>query len=277
MKYRHSFHAGNFADVHKHVTLLALLTALRRKEKGFAYFETHAGRGAYDLARSPEAAAGIARFTSGQHAAEELQAYARLIADFRQSRARASAFPGSPLLAARSLRPQDRAILCELAPSEGHALEQELDDHPRTRVVLGDGFEQLRGWLPPPERRGLIFLDPPYEETTRDHERALGALDEGLQRFNTGTFLVWYPIKDDRTARSWQARLERAVACKSVLAEMWLYPRDSRVALNGSGLLIVNPPYLFAERLRIWLPELHALLDTQQRGGTSITELVSSH
>ena len=127
MKYRHSFHAGNFADVHKHVTLLALLTALKKKDKGFLYLDTHAGRGSYDLSSpSAEAAAGIGRFTSMEHSAPELREYAALLAQFRGYPGQAHLYPGSPLIAASTLRPQDRAVLIEFLGAEAHALEVSL-------------------------------------------------------------------------------------------------------------------------------------------------------
>ena len=127
MKYRHSFHAGNFADVHKHVTLLGLLTALKKKDKGFLYLDTHAGRGSYDLSSpSLEAAAGIGRFTSVEHSAPELRQYAALLAQFRGYPGRQHLYPGSPLIAASELRPQDRAVLIEFLGAETHALEASL-------------------------------------------------------------------------------------------------------------------------------------------------------
>jgi 23S rRNA (adenine2030-N6)-methyltransferase len=271
LKYRHSFHAGNFADVHKHVTLLALLTALKRKDKGFAYFETHAGRGAYDLSNpSAETAAGIGRFTAAQFHAEELQAYAALLAEYRAHRNNPRAYPGSPVIAARELRPQDRAVLSELVPGEARALEQALDGNPQVRVERGDGLERLRAWLPPRERRGLIFIDPPYEETRQDFERVTTAVAESLRRFRTGVIAAWYPIKDERETSAWHAAFVRSIDCETLASELWLYPRDSRVALNGSGLLIVNPPYLLANRMKIWLPQLQSQLDIGRAGGTSV-------
>src|SRR5688572_22866051 len=166
MKYRHAYHAGNFADVHKHVTLLALLAALKRKEKGFFYLETHAGRGAYELGgeAAREARLGIERFIAASHRAEELQQYANAVTQFRGSRGNKHAYPGSPLLAADALRAQDRAVFVEIMPSEVAALERALGSQPRMRVEGEDGFARLRAHLPPPERRGLIFIDPPYEE-----------------------------------------------------------------------------------------------------------------
>ncbi|MGH8139489.1 MAG: 23S rRNA (adenine(2030)-N(6))-methyltransferase RlmJ [Steroidobacteraceae bacterium] len=273
MKYRHSFHAGNFADVHKHVALLALLSTLKRKEKGFAYFETHAGRGAYDLSHaSAEAQEGTGRFTVGEYVADELRRYAAWVSDFRSTR-NSRAYPGSPLLAARELRPQDRALLCEIIPAEARMLERELGRNSTVRVERGDGFERLRAWLPPVERRGLIFIDPPYEQSRQDFERVTASIADALQRFSTGIFAAWYPIKDEREIRAWHGRFGRAVRHETLASEMWLYPRDSQVALNGSGLLIVNPPYLLAERMQVWLPELQSQLEAGHGGGTSVTKL----
>ena len=274
MKYRHSFHAGNFADVHKHVTLLALLAALRRKDKGFLYFETHSGRGAYDLSQGgTEAEGGVARFSTTATSAEELQKYSAVLEAFRAQQRNRRAYPGSPLCAAHELRPQDRAVLVELQPPEARALELAVAGNPRIRVEQGDGFERLRAWLPPTERRGLTFLDPPYEETSQDFERVGQAIKEALRRFHTGVIAAWYPIKDEREIAVWHAGLAREIECETLVSELWLYPRDSRVGLNGSGLLIVNPPYLLAERMRVWLPELQAQLDTGEAGGTSIRSL----
>jgi 23S rRNA (adenine2030-N6)-methyltransferase len=275
MKYRHAYHAGNFADVHKHVTLLALLAALKRKDKGFLYLETHSGRGAYDLSPgAPEAGSGVTRFSAGPGSSEELQKYAASVAEYRTQQRNPHAYPGSPLLAARELRLQDRAVLVELLPAEARALEHALGgDRSRVRVEQGDGFDRLRAWLPPQERRGLMLVDPPYEETSRDYARVTTAVAEALRRFRTGIIAIWYPIKEDQAIAAWQTGLAKEVDCETLVAELWLYPRDSRVALNGSGMLIVNPPYLLAERMQVWLPELQAQLDPAHAGGTSIRTL----
>jgi 23S rRNA (adenine2030-N6)-methyltransferase len=276
MKYRHRFHAGNFADVHKHVTLLALLEALKRKDKGFLYLETHAGRGSYDQSSpSAEAAAGIGRFAAPPDAARELREYAALVQQYRG--ARRHHYPGSPLLAFSALRSQDRAVLIELLPGEAHALEEALavagaqrrGAAPRTQVERGDGFERLRAWLPPPERRGLTFIDPPYEQTRQDFTRVTAALAQALRRFPTGVIAAWYPIKDERSAAGWQAACLESVRAPLLLSELWLYPRDARVALNGSGVLIVNAPWLILERMQVWLPQLYACLAVGGGGGSS--------
>ncbi len=269
MKYRHSYHAGNFADIHKHVTLLTLLTALKRKDKGFAYLETHAGRGLYDLSSPSEAASvGAVRFLGEQYSAPELQAFAQFVTDVRTGHSHA--YPGSPLIAARELRAQDRAVFCELVTAEARALEKVLHSKAQTRVEQGDGFDRLRAWLPPRERRGLIFIDPPYEETKRDFDRVIETVSDALQRFQTGVVAVWFPIKDERDAAAWTAGFAGSMQRATLLSELWLYPRDSRVALNGSGMLIVNPPYQLADRMAAWLPELHARLDARHAGGSSV-------
>jgi 23S rRNA (adenine2030-N6)-methyltransferase len=278
LKYRHSFHAGNFADVHKHVALLSLLTALKKKDKGFLYLDTHAGRGVYDLSGMPaEAAAGVGRFLQGQHEARELRDFASLLTRFRATPARAHLYPGSPLIALAALRPQDRAVLIERQGPEVHALEAALAaGEPRARVERGDGYARLRAFLPPPERRGLTLIDPPYEETQEDFARVTAALAEGLRRFPTGVLAAWYPIKDERTTRAWHAACTHALKAALLVSELWLYPRDSRVGLNGSGLLIVNSPWQTLERMQVWLTELQTCLAVGEGGGSRVAMLSES-
>jgi len=290
MKYRHSFHAGNFADVHKHVALLALLHALKKKAKGFQYLDTHAGRGSYDLSGAlGEAAGGIGRFLQAQHSAPELREYAALITQFRAAAGRGHLYPGSPLIAASELRAQDRAVMIELQGLEAHALEEELaalgrvrSEALNARVERGDGWARLRAFLPPPERRGLTLLDPPYEDTQQDFSQLIAAMAEAVRRFPRGVLALWYPIKDERTITPWHAECLRALQeantspLQVLASELWLYPRDSRVALNGSGLLIVNPPWLTLERMQVWLRELQACLASGPGAGSSVRMLSES-
>jgi 23S rRNA (adenine2030-N6)-methyltransferase len=285
MKYRHGFHAGNFADVHKHVTLLSLLRALKRKDKGFLYLDTHAGRGGYDQSSpSPEAAAGIGRFSAAVHGAAELQEFAAFLGGWRARPGQRHVYPGSPLLAACELRSQDRGVCFETQGAEARALEVALaalaDDaappaRGHVRVERGDGFERLRGFLPPTERRALTFIDPPYEES---HDFALlaAALAAGLKRFPTGVFAAWYPIKEARSTSAWLTGCARALPAALLVSELWVYPRDSRVGLNGSGLLIANPPYLTCERMQVWLPELSSCLAAAPGAGARAEMLANS-
>ena len=273
MKYRHSFHAGNFADVHKHVALLALVAALKRKDKGFLFLDTHAGRGSYDLSTpTAEAAAGIVRVAGARVEAAELRAYLATLAALRAALGHPHLYGGSPLLVLSVLRPQDRAVFVEQQGGEAHLLEEgaaALHAQASVRVERGDGFQRLKAYLPPPERRGLTLIDPPYEESPAEFARVTEALAECLRRFPTGVALAWYPIKDERSTRSWQAQCARALAVPLLACELWLFRRDSRVALNGSGLIIANPPHLIAERMAVWQPQLVAALGGGADAGSS--------
>ena len=282
MKYRHRYHAGNFADVHKHVTLLALLAALQKKDKGFLYLDTHAGRGAYDLSSpSAEARAGIGRFEDYPVAAEELRAYAAALARLRTTFGQRHFYGGSPLLAVQALRPQDRAVLIELQGPEAHVLHASVAalgtaGGGNARVERDDGLQRLKAHLPPPERRGLTFIDPPYEDTQADFTAVTAALAEALRRFPTGLAMAWYPIKEQRQTRAWHAVVARTLSAPVLASELWLFRRDSRVALNGSGLLILNPPHLLLERVQVWLPELVAALGNGPDAGSSARMLSQS-
>jgi 23S rRNA A2030 N6-methylase RlmJ len=252
MKYRRSFHAGNFADVHKQVTLLGLLSALKKKDKGFLYLETHAGRGSYDLSTpSAEAAAGIGRFEAAQPQAEELRAYAAALGELRRELKHRYFYPSSPLLAVRAMRAQDRAVLIELQGAEAHALEAALGTlagvhaggAPHTRVERGDGFQRPEGVAAPAERRALdTFIDPPYEETQQDFGHVTRRSRKACAAFRPESRLL---VPDQGRAHHAQLAGElraRASRRRCSPARLWLYLRDSRVALNGSGLLSSGNP-----------------------------------
>ena len=275
MKYRHSFHAGNFADVHKHVALLATITALQRKDKGFLYLETHAGRGAYDLSESPASRSsrtGLSRILGDTVEAPEIQAYGTAVKRWRELVKDRNAYPGSPVLAASALREQDRAIMIEMQPPEAHALERAVSHHANVRVEIGDGYEKIRAHVPPAQRRGLVLIDPPYEESSRDFERARTAVGEVLQRFATAVIMLWYPIKEARDTQLWRKRLIGGLQQPALVSELWVHPCDSRIALNGSGLVIIHPPYQLARRMQSWLPQLAGMLDAAGTGGCLVEE-----
>jgi len=261
--------------VHKHITLLAVIASLQRKDKGFLYLETHAGRGAYDLSESPASRSsrtGLSRILNESAGAAEIEAYGKAVKQWRELVKDRNAYPGSPLLAAGALRDQDRAVLIELQPAEAHALERAVSHHANVRVEIGDGYEQLRAHMPPAERRGLVLIDPPYEETSRDFERARSAIGDVLQRFATAVIMLWYPIKDARDTQLWRRRLTAALRQPLLTSELWVHPCDSRIALNGSGLVIIHPPYQLAQRMRIWLPQLVGMLDAAGTGGCQVEE-----
>jgi 23S rRNA (adenine2030-N6)-methyltransferase len=279
MKYRHAFHAGNFADVHKHVALLQLVTALQKKSKGFLYLETHAGRGRYELSggEQSEAQHGIlALRNAARTAAPRDPALQAFLAAVTALASDPHDYPGSPLLVAQALRAVDRGICCELLAPECRALERTLEHWPRMRSQQGNGFQALGQHLPPIERRALVLIDPPYEEHA-DFERALSGAQAALQRLANTTLLLWYPVKDQRDLAPWLARAATLLAVPLLSLELWLHPRDSTVALNGSGLLVVNPPFQFDVQAAGWLPELGTLLGAEAQGGTAVRWLVHGH
>lgn len=279
MKYRHAFHAGNFADVHKHVVLLALLEALQRKDKGFLYVDTHAGDGLYDL-RGADARQGAHESADG---VEKLRAaasgpppalvahYLECVAAARRMSGIRHAYPGSPWLAAQLLRPQDRAVCCESRTEAFVALRRALRDAARVSCENLDGYERLPALLPPVERRGLVLIDPPYEDGRDDRRRIGQALEAALRRFATGVYAVWYPIKHDADTNRWLDALRARLAQPWLSCELWLHPRDTRVGLNGSGMLVIHPPYQVDAQLRETLPWLlQALGVTTAQGGWSV-------
>ena len=268
MKYRHQYHAGNFADVHKHVLLLEVLRALTRKDKGFLFVDTHAGRGDYDLhpgdAEHPaEWQAGAAKVLAATPHHAALVHYREQIASGKHGGS--LLYPGSPLLVARTLRPLDRAVFFETQREEVGHLREVLPADVRARTEGADGFAGLRALLPPPERRGCVLIDPPYEER-EDLARALGALKDALQRFESCVLMLWLPIKLRGDFDAWFAMLQAAMARPVLASLLWMHPCDSRAALNGSALVLVNPPYLVEEGMREWLPELRQVLGGPQSG-----------
>lgn len=262
MKYRHQYHAGNFADVHKHVLLLEVLEALRRKEKGFLFVDTHSGRGEYQLhpgdAEHPaewQSGAAVLIRNTPRHAA--LTRYRDAIATGVHGGS--LVYRGSPLLAAGLLRPVDRAVFFETQREEAGHLRKSLDSDARIRVESADGFAGLKALLPPPERRGFVLIDPPFEERA-DYTRVHDAVTDALRRFPTLVLLLWLPVKLRGDFDHWFAALGRALTRPVLASLLWVHPADSRAALNGSALVLVNPPYLLEQEMREWLPELRALL-----------------
>lgn len=268
MKYRHAFHAGNFGDVLKHTALVWLLRALVRKDKPIFFLDTHAGRGRYSLAsqaalKSGEARQGIGRLFRAEPRSEAVRGYVDLLTDL-EPRAAAErvlrTYPGSGVIAQRLLRAADRAVLCEIQENEVAALGEAIGRDARVRVECRDGYGALKALLPPTQRRGLVLIDPSYELQHEENAQIVAALDESLRRWRTGVYCVWYPIK----LRAHVEQLHRAVIGleppPTLAAELCVYQDDSRAALNGAGVLIVNPPWHADEALGDAIAELHALL-----------------
>jgi 23S rRNA (adenine2030-N6)-methyltransferase len=273
VNYRHAFHAGNFADVHKHVVLLALLERLKQKPKPLFYLDTHAGRGWYDLraedaTRGGEWREGIARLASRAAQSADLLRYLQAT---HAGGATPTRYPGSPVLALEALRAGDRAVLIEQQPAEAQALKQSSLGKRNVAVVCGDGYAALKTYLPPSENRGLVLIDPPYEAETEfgDAERAVRL---GLSRWPNGVFALWYPIKAGSPAQRLNAALRSSGLRKLLRLELTVRPADSPIGLNGSGLLIANPPWKFDGEIADALAETHAALS--DAGGSSVEWLV---
>lgn len=264
MNYRHGFHAGNFADVQKHVVLTAIIDYLAQKEAPFCVLDTHGGRGSYDLTggqadRTREYAAGIGRLWQAADAPPLTRRYLELVRAFnleRTGRSELTAYPGSPRLARMQMRPQDRLVACELHPEENARLRAEFHRDRQVSIHARDGWEALGGLMPPKEKRGIVLIDPPYEAQEAELRQAVDALKESHRKFPTGVLLLWYPIKERVTIARFHQQLLRGTFDNLLALELCVWPDDSRLHLNGSGMLIVNPPWQLDVQLKIemeWL------------------------
>jgi 23S rRNA (adenine2030-N6)-methyltransferase len=262
MNYRHAFHAGNFADVHKHVVLALIVQHLLEKPTPFRILDTHAGAGLYDLrgeeaGRTGEWRGGIGRLLGRDFAPE----VARLLAPYREAVLRCNplgeieTYPGSPVLCRQWLRPQDRLVACELEPGAFSALAAALGSGRRAKAVEIDGWTALKAYIPPPERRGLVLVDPPYERS--DEFSVLAeALIAARRKWPTGIYLGWYPIKDRAGPDRLAERLARDGMPSVLRSEFVVTPPEKADGLAGSGLVILNPPWGLEQHLSAVLPPL---------------------
>lgn len=265
MNYKHAFHAGNHADVLKHIVLLALLEALKKKDTPFFVLDTHAGRGRYLLAapesrKTGESDAGILRLMGEAKMPEVVERYLRAVESNNPVGA-LIAYPGSPLLVAQSLRDQDRLAACELQPEEAQALKELFAHDERVAVHARDGYGAMKAMLPPKIgavkfARGLVLVDPPYEVQDDEYPQIISSVRDALERWPQATFAIWYPIKQRRSLQPF-FRKAAALPAKSVLlAELQVRPDDSPLRLNGSGMLVLNPPWQFDQQVAPALPLL---------------------
>jgi 23S rRNA (adenine2030-N6)-methyltransferase len=271
MNYRHAFHAGNFADVHKHLVLTRILHYLRQKPAAFRVIDTHAGAGRYELlgpqsARSGEWRDGIGRLFATQRSnGKETDPARALLAPYLEIVAALNPggtlrlYPGSPLIAQALLRRQDRLIACELEPGAAAALKAALHGDARVKALAIDGWMALFANIPPKERRGLILIDPPYEENV-EFARLSDSLVQAHRKWPTGVYLLWYPIKVRAAPDALARRLRRLSVPKILRCEFSIAPAHGDGALAGSGLIIVNPPFALEGELRVILAALTRLL-----------------
>lgn len=283
MNYRHHFHAGNFADVMKHALLLALLQRLNAKDKPYRYIDTHSGAGLYDLSLAPAQKSG--EFLSGIHrlmqlepktkqqAPEIIQDYLQLIQDLRDRDGK-GAYAGSPYVALHAMREQDRATLFELQPHVFRDLKQNIRD-PRAGLHERDMYEGLLAVIPPKEKRGLVMIDPPYELERKDFPQLVELIEKAYKKWATGVYAIWYPIKDRAMIERFEKNLIKTGIRRQLICELCVWPDDTPVGLNGCGILVINPPWQFAEQaneiLQWLLPHLQM---TEQGASASVRWLV---
>ncbi|MFY9685980.1 MAG: 23S rRNA (adenine(2030)-N(6))-methyltransferase RlmJ [Pseudolabrys sp.] len=262
MNYRHEFHAGNFADVFKHAVLCRILWYLRGKPAAFRVIDTHAGAGLYDLTsdaatRGGEWHRGIERLLSAKtsEAVEQLLTpYLDVIGALNQP-GRLTIYPGSPALVRAWLRPQDRLTACELEPKARVALARNLRGDSRIKTLGIDGWVALNAYVPPKERRGLVFIDPPFEDDS-DFSNFVTGLGAAYRKWATGIYALWYPIKGRREADLLAKRLVRLGLGRVLRAEILVEPLGDPGRLNGAGMILVNPPWTLESELSALLPAL---------------------
>ncbi|MGE0765752.1 MAG: 23S rRNA (adenine(2030)-N(6))-methyltransferase RlmJ [Hyphomicrobiaceae bacterium] len=281
MNYRHAFHAGNFADVLKHAVLALALKRLTQKAKPLRVIDTHAGVGSYRLdapqaRRTGEWQGGIGRLI-GPDAAPLPTAVEAVLSPYLDVVRSANTggelrvYPGSPSLALTLLRTGDRLIANELHPEDAVLLREILRSDHRAKVLELDGWQAIRALLPPKERRGLVLIDPPFEEAG-ESERLVTGLRDGMRRFATGTYLIWLPIKHDRQIPSFERTLRQVAPAKVLWIELRVAPIAPDGPLTATALAVVNPPFGLIPDVTVLLPFLSDRLATEPGGGWDIRE-----
>lgn len=276
MNYRHAFHAGNFADVFKHALLALLIAHLKGKDKPFFVLDTHAGPGLYNLSderalRTGEWREGIARVLARANTPPALQPYLAAVRSFNDKDSMRW-YPGSPRLIRKLLRPQDRLAAVEMHPEDARLLTDEFAGDPAVRVHAMDGYTALRSLLPPPERRGLVLVDPPFEAASEFAQLANG-LKEAHRRWATGIYMLWYPVKNQEAVAGFHRDVTALGIPRTMVVELRLQTAVPD-KLIGCGIVLVNPPWRFEEDARAILDFLVAVLGRANSAAGRIDWLV---
>lgn len=269
MNYRHIFHAGNPADVMKHAILAQILMHLRVKNTPFCVLDAHAGIGCYDLlseqaGKTLEYQTGIGQLFDMPDIDPSLAPYLDAVRRLNPD-GTLRTYPGSPRLARSLMRDQDRLVAIELHPDDADTLREEFSGDHQVTIHQGDAYKALRSQLPPREKRGVVLLDPPFEKTD-EFDRLADGLKTAHRRFANGIYAIWYPIKERAAVWRFHEAVENTGIPKILLAELTWHDEDIHTRLNGSGLLIVNPPWKLADTLSSLLPALHAALPSTGGG-----------
>lgn len=269
LSYQHGYHAGNFADVIKHLTLSRIISYLILKDKPIFYLETHSGKGLYDFnnhqaEKTGEYKQGINLIWPDRNILpEELSGYMQLISRLNPNKT-LRYYPGSPTIAISGLRQQDRLFLCELHPTEYKELINTPTIHKKVHFSHSDGIANLKALLPPPEKRGLIFIDPSYE-IKEEYQQIPAALLQAYLRFSTGVYCLWYPVVNRRATDQLISRLKAINANSALNIELNL-PPSQKEGMTGCGLWIINPPYTLENEMRVILSVLKTYFCLENSG-----------
>ncbi|WP_375083885.1 23S rRNA (adenine(2030)-N(6))-methyltransferase RlmJ [Providencia sp. SKLX074055] len=277
LSYRHSFHAGNHADVLKHTVQSLIIESLKEKEKPFLYLDTHSGAGRYQLTgehaeKTGEYLEGIARIWAQPDLPEELLPYMNIVRRLNDG-GRLRYYPGSPLLAKFLLREHDKLVLTELHTSDYPLLRGEFLKDRRAQVSREDGYQQLKSKLPPHSRRGFALMDPPYEMKS-DYEAVVKAVAEGYKRFATGTYAIWYPVVLRQQIKRMVNQLEATGIRKILQIELAVRPDSDQRGMTASGMIVINPPWKLEQQMKNVLPWLHKTLVPEGTGHTLVEWIV---
>lgn len=277
LAYRHLFHAGNFADVLKHVALLQITHAFCRKDKPFLYLDTHAGTGRYDLSlawaqKNAEFRDGITRIWGHSDAPAAIAAYLDSVTAENPDR-RLRFYPGSPRLVRRMMRAGDRAVLSELNKDDCAQLAELFARDRQVHVQLMDGYQALKAYLPPPERRALVLIDSSFDRAG-EYARITDALVQAYKRFATGVFAIWYPLMEPSAVRAFERGIAESGMRKILKLELSVFPDSWQGGMRGSAMLIVNPPFELDTTLAPALAWLHGALSTDGAGTHGVEWLV---
>lgn len=279
MNYRHIYHAGNFADVVKHVVLTRIVEYLKRKDKAFRVIDTHAGIGLYDLSseraqKTGEWRGGIGRILEGSLPAEVEALAAPYLEAVRAANPDGGVrhYPGSPTIVRHLLRPRDRLTAMELHPEDAASLKELFAGDVQTRVIELDGWLALGAQLPPKEKRGLVLIDPPFEEPG-EFDRIVQGLAKAHSRWPGGVYAVWYPIKDSRAVERFREALRNSGIARITDFTVMLRKPSHEARLDGCGMLVINPPFALAAEMRSILPILSDRLGEGRAGSWAIEEI----
>lgn len=277
LSYRHSYHAGNFADVLKHCTQLAIIEYLKRKDKPFCYHDTHSGAGAYtvssaEMQKNGEYQSGIGKLFGRHTGVGSIDHYIDLIGTLNPT-GRLNHYPGSPQVALLARRPADRMQLTELHPADYSHLQTLIGRAKKVKVYQQDAWQGLKSLLPPAEKRGLVLIDPSYE-VKQDYKTIVTALQQAHKRFSSGIFAIWYPVLERKATEQFIERLANAGIPNMLRIEHCILP-DVENGMTGSGMIVVNPPYTLKADMDMALPVLDKLLSEGECGSTILDQLTN--